>query len=40
VYGFEGKQEKYWGDKWRNNRPAFWVPASDLRAPALALGLH
>jgi hypothetical protein len=27
----DGKQEKYWGDKARNNRPCYWVPPDLLR---------
>ena len=30
VLGSAGKDQKYWGDKWGNNRPAFWVPQGDL----------
>lgn len=29
--GSEAKLPKYWGDKMRNGRPAFWIPQSDLR---------
>ena len=30
IMGRDGKQEKYWGDRANQNRPAFWVPQSDL----------
>ncbi len=32
AYGKDGKQKDYWGDKWRNGRPAFWVPHTKLRS--------
>jgi len=31
IGGVEGKQKKYWGDKFHKGRPAFCVPQSDLR---------
>lgn len=31
IYGFEGLVNKYYTDKPRNGRPAFWIPQSDLR---------
>jgi hypothetical protein len=31
CYGHEGKQQKYWADKQRSDRPAFFVPQTDLR---------
>lgn len=31
IYGFEGKQDKYWQDIAKQNRFSFWVPQSDLR---------
>jgi len=30
MYGHEGKQDRYWSDPTGKNRPAFFVPASDL----------
>jgi hypothetical protein len=33
LLGRDGKQQKYWGDPFGKNRPAFWVPASDLHPP-------
>ena len=30
VYGWDGKQEKYWDDPSEKNRPAFFVPQEDL----------
>jgi hypothetical protein len=29
--GYEAKQPKYWGDKFRNRRPAYFIPQNDLR---------
>lgn len=29
--GREGKKQEYWGDKWKTNRPAYWVPHIDLK---------
>lgn len=34
--GHEAKQQKYWGDKFKNGRPAYFVPQTDLR-PCKAL---
>ena len=31
MTGGEAKDEKYWGDKFRNGRPAYWVPQRDLK---------
>jgi hypothetical protein len=31
MRGEDAQDEKYWGDKANNNRPAFFVPQSDLR---------
>lgn len=31
LYGYDAKQEKYWADPTGNNRPAYFVPQSDLR---------
>ena len=30
IMGRDGKQEKYWGDRANQNRPAYWVPQSAL----------
>lgn len=30
MYGSEGKAERYFSDRWKNGRPAFWVPHTDL----------
>lgn len=32
LYGREGKQERYWRDPTGKNRPAFFVPADELRS--------
>ena len=32
IFAREGKLEKYWGDKYNNGRPAFWVPQEQLRS--------
>lgn len=31
MTGSEAKDKKYWGDKFKNRRPAYWVPQRDLR---------
>lgn len=31
IDGKDGKQERYWSDRWNNGRPAYWVPCADLR---------
>jgi len=31
LWGAEGKQHKYWCDKWNVGRPAYFVEQSDLR---------
>jgi hypothetical protein len=30
LRGSEAKQEKYWGDKFKNGRPAYWIPQREL----------
>jgi len=30
IYGRDGKQEKYWGEKMKGAPSAYWVPQSDL----------
>lgn len=30
MTGKVGKDKRFWADKWNNNRPAFWVPQSEL----------
>ncbi|NDB68646.1 MAG: hypothetical protein EB015_11710 [Methylocystaceae bacterium] len=30
IVGKDGKSQQYWGDKWSNGRPAFWVPQTGL----------
>ena len=30
CFGSEGKQKEFYGDKWGNNRPAYWVPQDRL----------
>ena len=30
IYARDGKKDEYWGNPWKNGRPAFWVPHSDL----------
>ena len=30
MTGAAGKDARFFGDKWNNNRPAFWVPQSEL----------
>jgi hypothetical protein len=31
MTGAEAKAQKYWGDKARNKRPAYWIPQPDLK---------
>ena len=31
MTGAEAKDEKYWGDRFNNGRPAYWVPQRNLR---------
>jgi hypothetical protein len=31
LSGYEAKHQKYWGDKFKNGRPAYFIPQSDLR---------
>lgn len=31
LSGLEAKNPKYWGDRARNKRPAYWIPQRDLR---------
>lgn len=31
MYGKDGKDEKYWDDPTKTNRPAYFIPRSDLR---------
>lgn len=40
LMGKEGKQDAYWGDKRNLNRPAFFVPVTDLYHPDTIPGLR
>jgi hypothetical protein len=34
TYGSVAKDDKWWGDKYRNGRPAFFLPANELYDPS------
>lgn len=35
LYGADGQQEKYWCDRWNQNRPAYFIPQTDLKPMAI-----
>ena len=34
LWGHDGKQDNYWGEKGTKGRPAFWIPQEDLMTPS------